>query len=80
MTLTSPYFSNSPHLRYGSIVPGKFNISKWFRPINLEFNLWPGVNEFKVKKTKILLMFILYTKNEIELVRFDLTERISKID
>ncbi len=79
MTLTSPYFSNSPHLRYGSIVPGKFNISKWFRPINLEFNLWPGVNEFKVKKNEDIAYVHFDTKNEIELVRFDLTERISKI-
>jgi hypothetical protein len=79
MTLTSPYFSNSPHLMYGSIVPGKFNISKWFRPLNLEFNLWPGIDEFKIKKEEDIAYVHFDTEKEIELVRFDMTERIKKI-
>jgi hypothetical protein len=54
MSLTSPFFSNCPHLKYGSIVPGKFNISKWFRNINIEFNLWENINEFKIEIFKLI--------------------------
>ena len=79
MTLTSPYFSNSPHLRYGSIVPGKFNISKWFRPINLEFNLWNKIDEFKIEKEEDIAYCHFDTEKEIELIRFDVTEKIQKI-
>jgi len=79
MTLTSPYFSNSPHLKYGSIVPGKFNISKWFRNINIEFNLWQNINEFKIEKDEDLFYVNFECEEEIELIRFDLTERLIKI-
>lgn len=79
MTFTSPYFSNSQHLKYGSLVPGKFNISKWFRSINFEFNLWSGVEEFKINKDEDMAYIHFDTTNEIELVRFYLTNEIKKI-
>jgi hypothetical protein len=79
MTLSSPYFSNCPHLKYGSIVPGKFNISKWFRNINIEFNLWENVNEFKIEKDEDLFYVNFECNEEIELIRFDLNDRLLKI-
>lgn len=79
MTLTSPYFSNSPHLKYGSIIPGKYNISKWFRSINLEFNLWPNVDEFKIDKDEDIAYVNFDTENEIELIRFNFTKEIKRI-
>jgi hypothetical protein len=79
MTVTSPYFSNSPHLKYGAIVPGKFNISKWFRNINIEFNLWQNVKELKIEKDEDLFYVNFDCEEEVELVRFDLTERLIKI-
>jgi len=79
MILSSPYFSNSPHLKYGSIVPGKFNISKWFRNINIEFNLWENINEFKIEKDEDLFYVNFECEEEIELIRFDLNDRLIKI-
>lgn len=79
MTLTSPYFSNSPHLQYGAMVPGKFNISKWFRPINFEFNLWENINEFKINKNEDIAYINFETTKEIELIRFYNTDKIQKI-
>jgi hypothetical protein len=79
MTLSSPYFSNCPHLKYGSIVPGKFNISKWFRHINIEFNLWENVNEFKIEKNEDLFYVNFECEEEIELIRFDFNDRLLKI-
>jgi len=79
MTITSPYFSKAPHLKYGSIVPGKLNISKWFRNMNIEFNLWENVNEFKIEKDEDLFYVNFQCDNEIEFIRFDLTDRLLKI-
>ena len=72
MKLTSPYFSNSEHMRYGSVVPGQFNIGKWFRNIGLEYNLWNNVNEFTVKKGEDLAYVEFLTDKKVELVRFKL--------
>ena len=79
MTLTSPYFSNSPHLKYGSIIPGTFNISTWFRNINFEVNLWDNVKEFKILKNEDIAYVHFDTNHEIKLVRFDFTERLLRI-
>ena len=49
MTMTSPFFSDAPHLQYGSIVPGSFNISKWFRNVNLEFNIWTAIRSRRAR-------------------------------
>ena len=78
MTLTSPFFSNSPHLKYSSIVPGTFNISKWFRNINFEFNIWDG-NEFKIEENEDIAYFNFKCKNNIELVQFNLNKDLKKI-
>ena len=77
MTITSPYFSKSPHLSYGSIVPGKLNISKWFRNINVEFNMWG--DEFKIEENEDMLYCHFDTNDNIELVRFDMNKRMKQI-
>ena len=56
MTMTSPFFSNSKHLQYASIVPGTFNISQWFRSVNFEFNIWSG-SEFKIDEGEDMIYF-----------------------
>ena len=79
MTLTAPYFSNSPHLQFGSIVPGKFNISKWFRNFDLEINLWTNVKEFTLKEDEDLAYLHFDSNKEIELIRFDMNEKLFKM-
>jgi len=79
MTITSPFFSNSNHLKYGSLIPGTFNISNWFRNINLEFNLWDNNKEFKIEEDEDMMYCFFDTKNDIELIRFDLSNRAKQI-
>lgn len=76
MTLTSPYFSQSQHLQYGSVVPGRIKINSWFRAINLEFNLWPNVNEFKVEENETIAYFNFNTDKNIKLVRFEMNQKL----
>jgi hypothetical protein len=76
MKLTSPYFSNSNHMRYGSIVPGQLDIGKWFRNITLEYNLWEGVDNFFIDKGEHLAYIEFDTNKKVELVRFKLNTEL----
>jgi hypothetical protein len=76
ITLTSPYFENPPHLEYGSVVPGRFNISKWFRNVNVEYCLHPNVNTFSVQKNETLAYISFNSDEPVKLVRFEMTEKL----
>jgi hypothetical protein len=76
MKLTSPYFSNSNHMRYGSIVPGQLDIGKWFRNVTLEYNLWEGVNKFSIDKGEHLAYIEFETDKKVELIRFKLNTEL----
>jgi hypothetical protein len=79
MSITSPFFSHTPHLQYGSLVPGRFNINKWFRNVNLEFNLWESTKVFKIGHLEPLVYFNFHTTKTVELKQFVLSDRARKI-
>tara|TARA_Y100001973_G_scaffold69557_1_gene101502 strand:+ start:249 stop:965 length:717 start_codon:yes stop_codon:yes gene_type:complete len=79
MTLTSPYFSKSPHMRFGNVTPGSFNISKWFRQIAFEFTLWPESDKIEFKKGEHIAYCHFDTKNDIEFVQFTMSDELDKI-
>jgi hypothetical protein len=76
MTLTSPFFSYAPHTQYGSIVPGSFDIGKWFRNINLEFNIWNDKDELHIKEGEPLAYVHFDTDKTVELIRFNLNTQL----
>jgi hypothetical protein len=77
--MTSPYFSETNYTNYAKLVPGKFNISKWFRPINLEMLLSNNRNYFKMKENEHMAYFSFLTNDNVELKRFELNETLRKI-
>jgi hypothetical protein len=79
MSMTSPFFSYAPHMQYGSLVPGRFNINKWFRNVNLEFNLWDTTNVFKIKHLEPLVYFNFHTTKNVELKQFNLSKTAYKL-
>lgn len=72
----SPFFHQVPHLNYGALVPGKYDIGKWFRPINLEYNLWEGVNRLKIDAGEPLAYFSFETESQIIFRRFNMNKRL----
>lgn len=78
VTMTSPYSSHCPHLQHASLIPGKFNISKWFRPINFEFRFHNN-KYFKIDKDEHMAYFVFNTDEEITLKRFEMNEKLLKI-
>lgn len=76
MKMTSPYFQYAPHQRYGMIVPGEFDIGRWFRPPNFEFNLWPGQLELKIDIGEPLAYFEFMTDRKIVFKQFEATNKL----
>ncbi len=79
MQFTAPYFLNAPHLKYGAVTPGQYNIGKWFRPIQTEINLWDNVKEFEIKKGEPLAFINFLTDKKIEFKMFEMTTDLAKI-
>lgn len=79
LKLSSPFFNNSPHMKYGAVVPGEVNIGSWFRSINFEFNLWENNNEMLIEEEEPIAYISFDTDKKIDLVRFKMTNGLYKI-
>ena len=79
MSLTSPFFDTPNHLKYGNICPGKFSISNWFRSVNAEFNLKPGIDEIIIEKDEPLFYLNFDTDKKVNLIRFDMNHYLQNL-
>lgn len=79
LATSSPYFHKAPHMRYGAIVPGSFDIGKWYRPIISEFNLWEGEKQFHIKQYEPLMYWEFFTDKKIILKRYERTQKLYDI-
>jgi len=55
-------------------VPGSFDISQWFRPVEGAYQLFPGESTLKVNEGDPLMYIKFLTNEKIELKRFYLTQ------
>lgn len=78
MSLSSPYFHYAPHLKYGCVVPGDFNVGSWFRQTNFEFNLWD--EKIIIEENEPIAYFRFKTNKKIILKRFVVNEAIARIN
>jgi hypothetical protein len=76
---SAPYFSKAPHLQYGAIVPGKFNVGSWFRPYNAEMNLWEGNRHMEFQENEPIAYFTFLTDEKINVHQFRMTDDLRKI-
>lgn len=79
LTLTSPYFHKTTYTNYGAIVPARYDIGSWFRPLRFEINLWEDNNIFKIEEDEPLAYVNFNTQEKIKLQRFHLTEKLFNI-
>jgi len=79
MMITSPYFSEINYNKYAILIPGKFNISKWFRPINLEMMLINNKSNFRIEENEHMAYFTFLTEDKVILKRFDINDKLQKI-
>lgn len=71
---SSPYFDKTEYTQYGHVVPGKLNISKWFRPVQVEINLYS--DELIIKKDEPLLYTTFLTDKNVRLKRFTFNDKL----
>jgi hypothetical protein len=78
-TLTPPYFERVSSYQSGTIVPGRFDVAKWFRPMNMEFQLWPGVEALNIPMGEAICYVHFDTDKKVVLRRFVTNHEIEKL-
>ena len=63
----------------GNVVPGKLNISKWFRPVNVEVQLHEGLKEIEFVEGEHLAYINFLTNRRVKLKRFELDRDLYRI-
>jgi hypothetical protein len=76
---SSPYFHKPEHSKYGSVIPGKFDIGQWYRPYNFEVQMWNKKGEFHLKEQEPMFYVEFKTDKPIILKQFNNTPELSKI-
>lgn len=67
---TSPYFHKAGYTQYASLVPGKFDIGRWFRPFNFEVQSWIEEGKIIIKKGEPLFYINFLTDKKIVMKEF----------
>ena len=75
ITMSSPYFHKTNYTNYGAIVPGTYDCGQWFRPLNIEIQLWSGNNFFRIEENEPLVYFRFNTDKKIVFKRFVATKK-----
>ena len=75
---TPPYFHEPKHTKYGACMPGEFNIGKWFRPYNFEFQTWSKKGEFHLEENEPLFYAEFKTDRPILFHRFTMSSQLKK--
>jgi hypothetical protein len=72
-TFSAPYFHEAKYTKYGSLVPGTFDIGQWFRPYTAEFNMWKEEGIFNLEEGEPLFYVEFLTDRPINIIRFKQT-------
>jgi len=78
-SMESPFFHKTEMSKYGAIVPGEFDMGKWYRPLNAEIQLWEGCNELHLAANEPIFYLEFLTDRPIILQRYQVTKRLSTI-
>jgi hypothetical protein len=73
-----PTFHKPEYTKYGTCIPGEFDIGKWFRPFPMEIQLWEKDGTIEFKDGEPLFYVKFNTNKQINLKRFVFTEQLSK--
>jgi hypothetical protein len=77
--LTPPYMHQTVTSHYGHITAGAYDISQWFRPLTLTYQLWQDQNYLEVKKGEAAAYFHFHTNKKVVLRQFEMSDEIRSI-
>ena len=78
VTLTTPYLSKT-NKEMCHLIPGEFNISKWFRPIVPSYMIYDNDMTFKIDKGEELFYIKFNTDKKIKFVEFYFNDTLREI-
>jgi hypothetical protein len=79
VSLTPPYLHKTSQPEYGFVCSVKWDISSWFRPHILIYQLWEGKNQIYFKKDEPLAYLTFNTDRPIIFKEYKLTQEILNI-
>jgi hypothetical protein len=78
VTMTSPWLETPQWASQANIVPGRYNIGKWFRAVNIEFMMGQGIKELTIEKDEPLAYFTFNTDEHVKFVRFKMDPELRR--
>jgi hypothetical protein len=79
MSMEPAYFTENSFTCNANLIPGKFNIGKWFRPLDCAFFLKKNSSALEIKKDDIFSYIKFHTDDDLEFKRFIRSENIKKL-
>lgn len=76
VTITPPYMHRTVQSQQGFISAVGFDISSWFRPFVLIYQLWEGVNNITIEEDEPIAYLKFNTKKKVVFKPFKLTSEI----
>ena len=72
-----PFLEHNNITQRCTVIPGSFDIGKWFRNTEFAFYLKPEVDTFKIEKNEVFAYFTFLTDEKINFKQFAYDEQIS---
>jgi len=79
MTQKGAFLEDTSFARDTIVMQGKYDISKWYRPIELSFHLRNGVSGFKIEEGQILYYLDFDTDKKINFVRYRTSDKLREL-
>lgn len=75
---TPPYFHKPKYTQYGSLIPGEFDVGRWFRPYVAEMLMWNNSGDFILEENEPLFYVEFKTDKKIKFKQFNFTPEIRR--
>ena len=79
MTQKGAFLEDTSFVRDTIVMQGKYDISKWYRPIELSFHLRNGVSGFKIEEGQIVYYLDFDTDKKIKFVRYKTSDKLREL-
>ena len=79
MEITPPMFHQPKYTKYGTCIPGRYDIGSWYRPFVFEIQMWEPKGTFVLEKDEPIFYASFYTDRPIILKRYNYTKELEAI-
>lgn len=74
--ITPPTMHEPKYIKYGTCIPGAYDISKWFRPFVMELQMWKTSGDLIIEEEEPLFYLEVPEDREVILKRFSLNNNL----